>query len=76
MDKLLTLMDEHWKIMEPKPPNLVISVVGGAKNCKLDGRIRETFSTGLQKVQLLSVSGHAVDTFLARLFEEHGEVLQ
>merc|ERR1712213_175108 len=35
--------------MEPRPPNLVISVVGGAKNFKLDGRMRETFYNGLIK---------------------------
>ncbi|XP_021378399.1 transient receptor potential cation channel subfamily M member 1-like isoform X2 [Mizuhopecten yessoensis] len=49
IDHLIELMDVHWKINEPKRPNLVISVVGGAKNCKLDGHIREKFSTGLIK---------------------------
>jgi len=47
---LITLMEKHWKIMEPEKPSLVISVVGGAKNFKLDGRMRDTFSTGLIKV--------------------------
>ncbi|GFO25838.1 transient receptor potential cation channel subfamily m member 3-like [Plakobranchus ocellatus] len=42
-------MKEYWHIMEPEPPHLVISVVGGAKNFKLDGRLRDTFSTGLIK---------------------------
>jgi transient receptor potential cation channel subfamily M protein 2 len=50
VDNLIELMKEHWKIMEPERPNLVISVVGGAKNFKLDGRMRDTFSTGLIKV--------------------------
>ncbi|XP_060576682.1 transient receptor potential cation channel subfamily M member-like 2 [Ruditapes philippinarum] len=49
VDNLIELMKEHWKIMEPERPNLVISVVGGAKNFKLDGRMRDTFSTGLIK---------------------------
>ncbi|XP_060085573.1 transient receptor potential cation channel subfamily M member-like 2 [Ylistrum balloti] len=49
IDHLIELMEVHWKINQPKPPNLVISVVGGAKNCKLDGHIREKFSTGLIK---------------------------
>lgn len=53
IDHVIELIDRHWKIMEPKCPNLVISVVGGAKNCKLDGHIREKFSTGLIKVTLL-----------------------
>lgn len=49
VEDLIRLMKEFWKIMEPKAPNLVISVVGGAKNFKLDGRMRDTFSTGLIK---------------------------
>ncbi|XP_053406588.1 transient receptor potential cation channel subfamily M member-like 2 [Mercenaria mercenaria] len=49
VNNLIELMKEHWKIMEPERPNLVISVVGGAKNFKLDGRMRDTFSTGLIK---------------------------
>jgi len=52
VDRLMELMDEHWKIMKPERPKLVISVVGGAKNFKLDGRMRETFSAGLIKVGL------------------------
>ena len=50
VEDLIRLMIDFWKIMEPKAPNLVISVVGGAKNFKLDGRMRDTFSTGLIKV--------------------------
>ncbi|XP_052227848.1 transient receptor potential cation channel subfamily M member-like 2 isoform X2 [Dreissena polymorpha] len=46
---LLELMKKHWRMMEPKQPDLVISVVGGAKNFKLDGRMRDTFSSGLIK---------------------------
>ncbi|KAL4232041.1 hypothetical protein ACF0H5_009619 [Mactra antiquata] len=49
VDNLVELMKSHWNIMEPEKPNLVISVVGGAKNFKLDGRMRDTFSTGLIK---------------------------
>ncbi|KAK3596566.1 hypothetical protein CHS0354_010445 [Potamilus streckersoni] len=47
VDKVLELMEVHWRIMEPYPPSLVISVVGGAKNFKLDGRMRDTFNNGL-----------------------------
>ena len=50
----MQLMNDHWKIMEPQAPHLVISVVGGAKNFKLDGRMRDTFATGLIKVILCS----------------------
>ena len=52
VDNLIELMEKHWKIMEPERPNLVISVVGGAKHSKLDGRMRDTFSSGLIKVLL------------------------
>ena len=55
VEDLIRLMIDFWKIMEPKAPNLVISVVGGAKNFKLDGRMRDTFSTGLIKVQYLAL---------------------
>ena len=44
-------MVTHWKIMEPVPPSLCISVIGGAKSFKLDGKMRETFNTGLIKVR-------------------------
>ena len=50
VDDCFDLMNQFWHIMEPEPPHLVISVVGGAKNFKLDGRLRDTFSTGLIKV--------------------------
>jgi len=52
VDNLFELMITHWHIMEPEKPNLVISVVGGAKNFKLGGRMRTTFTTGLIKVML------------------------
>ncbi|XP_041370086.1 transient receptor potential cation channel subfamily M member 1-like isoform X2 [Gigantopelta aegis] len=48
-EDVLGLMEKYWRIMEPRPPNLVISVVGGAKNFKLEGRLRDTFSSGLIK---------------------------
>uniref|UniRef100_K1PWA2 Transient receptor potential cation channel subfamily M member 6 n=1 Tax=Magallana gigas TaxID=29159 RepID=K1PWA2_MAGGI len=49
VDKCLKLMENHWKIMEPKRPSLCISVIGGAKSFKLDNRMRETFNAGLIK---------------------------
>ena len=54
VDDLIHLMKDFWRIMEPEKPNLVISVVGGAKNFKLDGRMRDTFATGLIKVCVIS----------------------
>ncbi|KAH9518536.1 hypothetical protein Btru_017091 [Bulinus truncatus] len=49
VDKCIELMKTYWKMMTPQPPNLVISVVGGAKNFKLDGKMRDTFTIGLIK---------------------------
>ena len=50
VDNVIHLLKEHWKIMEPRTPSLIISVVGGAKNFKLSGKMRETFQSGLIKV--------------------------
>lgn len=50
VDACFELMKKYWRIMEPHQPNLVISVVGGAKNFRLDGDMRDTFSHGLIKV--------------------------
>jgi len=53
VDNVIQLLKEHWKIMEPRTPSLIISVVGGAKNFKLSGKMRETFQSGLIKVFIL-----------------------
>ncbi|XP_076461799.1 transient receptor potential cation channel subfamily M member 8-like [Babylonia areolata] len=49
VDACLEYMEVFWHIMEPSPPNLVISVVGGAKNFRLDGEMRDTFANGIIK---------------------------
>uniref|UniRef100_A0A1I8H0Q3 LSDAT_euk domain-containing protein n=1 Tax=Macrostomum lignano TaxID=282301 RepID=A0A1I8H0Q3_9PLAT len=41
------LMKTHWKMSEPQQPSLCISVIGGAKNFKLEGRKKEVFHHGL-----------------------------
>ncbi|XP_067657196.1 transient receptor potential cation channel subfamily M member-like 2 isoform X2 [Haliotis asinina] len=46
---VMEMMLKYWRILEPVPPKLVISVIGGAKNFKLDGRMRDTFNSGLIK---------------------------
>ncbi|XP_037787630.1 transient receptor potential cation channel subfamily M member 2-like [Penaeus monodon] len=51
-------------MMEPQRPQLVISVTGGAKNFRLDGKKNEIFSSGLIKAVkstdawLLTGGGH------------------
>ena len=52
MDKVLALMIDHWHMFEPNHANLVITVIGGAKNFKLDGKKKEIFNEGLVKVGL------------------------
>ncbi|XP_074551386.1 transient receptor potential cation channel subfamily M member 2 [Halichoeres trimaculatus] len=44
---LYQLLTEHWKL---SPPNLLISVTGGAKNFYLKARIKNMFHRGLIKV--------------------------
>lgn len=44
---LYKLLTEQWKL---SPPNLLISVTGGAKNFSLKARLKNTFNRGLMKV--------------------------
>ncbi|VEL19347.1 unnamed protein product [Protopolystoma xenopodis] len=44
LEDIMTLMKDHWRMMEPLPPGLCISVIGGAKNFQLTGRSKETFN--------------------------------
>ena len=37
---------DYWNLMKPRP-HLALSIVGGAKNFKMDGRKKETFKAGL-----------------------------
>ena len=50
VDDLVELMELHWNMLAGNRANLVITIIGGAKNFKLDGRRKETFNTGLIKV--------------------------
>ncbi|ELT87598.1 hypothetical protein CAPTEDRAFT_226576 [Capitella teleta] len=47
IDLVVTLMKEHWKMDQPRKANLVITVIGGAKNFKLDGKKKEVFNRGM-----------------------------
>ena len=46
MNKVRELLTDHWEMLNPRP-RLVLSIIGGAKNFKLEGRKRETFKSGL-----------------------------
>lgn len=46
-DILYQLLTEQWKL---SPPNLLISVTGGAKNFYLKSRLKDMFRRGLVKV--------------------------
>ncbi|KAJ8350040.1 hypothetical protein SKAU_G00251700 [Synaphobranchus kaupii] len=46
-DALYQLMTDHWKL---RPPNLLISVTGGAQNFYIRTRLKEMFRRGLIKV--------------------------
>ncbi|XP_061081535.1 transient receptor potential cation channel subfamily M member 2-like isoform X1 [Conger conger] len=46
-DALYKLMTDHWKL---RPPNLLISVVGGTRNFYMRARLKDMFRRGLIKV--------------------------
>ncbi|XP_048857884.1 transient receptor potential cation channel subfamily M member 2 isoform X2 [Brienomyrus brachyistius] len=46
-ETLYELLTEHWRL---RPPNLLISVTGGAKNFYMKTRLKEMFRRGLIKV--------------------------
>ena len=50
MEDVVELMLSNWHMNAPVPASLVITVVGGAKNFKLDGKKREVFNRGLVNV--------------------------
>lgn len=41
IEDVLKLMLDFWGLLEPPEPSLCISVIGGAKNFKLEGRRKE-----------------------------------
>ena len=50
VELVIDFMLEHWRMSQPNPANLVITVIGGAKNFKLDGKKKEVFNRGLVNV--------------------------
>ena len=46
MSSVKEFLIEYWNMMKPRP-HLALSIVGGAKNFKLDGRKKENFKKGL-----------------------------
>ena len=46
MASVKEFISDYWHLMKPRP-HLALSIVGGAKNFKLDGRKKETFKRGL-----------------------------
>jgi hypothetical protein len=49
MHKVKELLIDHWGLFRPHRPHLAISLIGGAKNFRMEGRKRETFKAGLIK---------------------------
>ena len=54
IDLVYDLMINHWQMHQPKEPNLIITVIGGAKNFRLDGKKKEIFNRGLIEVRCCS----------------------
>ena len=46
MKVVADLFRKHWSLYTP-PPSLVISIIGGAKNLKMDSKVKETVKSGL-----------------------------
>ena len=47
MSKIHTLLVDYWSVLKPYQPHLALSVIGGAKNFRMEGRKREIFKQGL-----------------------------
>ena len=43
MERVKTLLLDYWNIFKPNRPHLALSLIGGAKNFRLEGRKKETF---------------------------------
>jgi hypothetical protein len=43
-DKIVTFMKDGWEL---SPPNLIISITGGAKSFHMSPKLRKTFQQGL-----------------------------
>ncbi len=52
MEDVVGIMLHHWSMNTPVSASLVITVVGGAKNFKLDGKKKEVFNRGLVNVSM------------------------
>ena len=46
MSKVRELLIDHWGLFRPHRPHLALSLIGGAKNFRMEGRKRETFKVG------------------------------
>ncbi|MEQ2238074.1 Transient receptor putative cation channel subfamily M member 2, partial [Ilyodon furcidens] len=60
-DVLYKLLTNQWKL---SPPNLLISVTGGAKNFYLKSQLKKVFHRGLIKVAQTTVTGGAKNFYL------------
>ena len=47
MSNVMELLDSKWDMLNPHRPHLALSIFGGAKFFKLDGRKKEIFKAGL-----------------------------
>jgi transient receptor potential cation channel subfamily M protein 2 len=47
MPLVRSLLLDYWRLFEPAKPHLVLSLIGGAKNFRMEGRKKDTFKKGL-----------------------------
>jgi hypothetical protein len=53
MSKVRELLIDHWGLFRPHRPHLALSLIGGAKNFRMEGRKRETFKVGYSFVFII-----------------------
>ena len=41
------LLVDYWGFLKPRKPYLALSLIGGAKNFRMEGKKKETFKRGL-----------------------------
>lgn len=54
IDSVIDLIENQWHMLKPRPPKLVITVIGGAKNFELERKKKDMFERGLVKASILA----------------------
>ena len=47
IERVRELLVDYWGFLKPRKPYLALSLIGGAKNFRMEGKKKETFKRGL-----------------------------